>query len=160
MPALSAVFIMFSCNSPSIEKEVVYINTDDIIGNIVADTIIYDVIIKNRDKTDLWKDECLQYLNKDAFIDSIFTAVYNGRHIAYDLFTNEEIPAVELKKLEANEIISRDKIGKIQFREVWYLSSEHMVMKKKILSLILGMEVYSETGEFRDYKPVFRINFN
>lgn len=160
LPILSLSLIWTGCNqSNSTEKQTVYISAEE-NGELIADTIIYDVIIKNRDASDIWKEECLQYLNRSALVDSLFAAVYDGRHKAYDLFTGIEIDPRELIRLEKEGEITREDIGKIQFREIWYLNSEHMVMNKKILSMVLGIETYADNGEFRDYKPVFRINFN
>ncbi len=161
MSILSLSLIWISCSkNTSSEKQIVYVNNDSTLGDLIADTIIYDVIIKNRDTSDTWKEECLQYLNKSALIDSLFSAVYSGRHKAYDLFSGEEINPQELSKLENEGAISRDDIGKIQFREVWYLNSEQFIMNKKVYSIVVGTETFADNGEFRDYKPIFKIDLN
>ncbi len=156
-----ALLICFSCNSPSSSnKSIVYLNADSVAGDLIADTIIYDVIIKNRDKTDLWSNESIRKLKRSAFIDSVFTSVYDGKTNVYDFFSDKKLTIHEVKQLEKSEGFSRDNIGKIQFYELWYYNSNLVIMQKKVVCMVLGMEHYSESGEFRGYKPVFKMNLN
>lgn len=153
--------VLFSCKCPETEvltqKEIVAseINPE----YVVADTIIYDVIIKNADLEDLWKEKCLENLNHKAFVDTLFAWVYNEKHMAYDFFSREQLTPKALKQLESENGFSRDKIGKIQFYEVWSLDSEKMEMHKKVISIVIGTENYKDNGEVKDYSPVFLINF-
>lgn len=129
-------------------------------GFIIADTIIYDVIIKNPNSDDKWTDECLKNLKKKQFIDQLFESVYNESNIAYDLSSNKIILPAELKSLEKKQEIDRDKIGKIQFAESWLYNDSLMIMSKKVISVSLGIEVFDERGELLGYKHAFKIHFN
>ena len=51
---------------------------------VVADTIIYQVLINNPNPDDSWTKKCLGRLHRRALIDSIFSMVYENRAIAYN----------------------------------------------------------------------------
>jgi hypothetical protein len=133
---------------------------DTMMKNLIADTIIYDVIIKNPDPSDEWTEKCLAGFNKDRFIDQLFNAVYDKNAFAYDFFSGEKITPRVLKRIERSRDFSREKIGKIQFSESWYYDSLNLVMQKRIISLVLGYELYGDNGEIIGYKPVFKIDLN
>lgn len=154
--------ILYSCKCPETEvqtqKEIVATEVNP--EYVVADTIIYDVIIKNTDLEDMWKEKCLENLNHKAFVDTLFAWIYNEKHSAYDFFTREQLTPKDLKKLESEKGFSRDKVGKVQFYEVWYFDAQKMNMNKKVVSLVIGTENYKDSGEVKDYSPVFMINFD
>ncbi len=133
---------------------------DSLVKNLIADTIIYDVIIKNPDPDDKWTEKCLAHFDRKSFIDQLFDAVYNKHAIAYDFFSGEKITPGGLKRIERSRDFDREKIGKIQFSESWYYDSLNLVMEKKIISLVLGYELYGDNGEIIGYKPVFKIDLN
>ena len=127
---------------------------------LVADTIIYDVIIRNRNPEDAWTSLCLQNLKHEKLIDSLFSMVYSGKARAYNYDSNDPVKPNDLRRAEQEMEFSRSAIGKIQFTERWYLDNTDQVMKKEVLSLVLGHELYTESGDFIGYKPVFRILLN
>ncbi len=127
---------------------------------LIADTIIYDVIIKNPNPFDEWTTECLQYFDRANFVDDIFQAVYNKEIEAYSYFENETIRPNKLRKMEDNGEIVRDRIGKIQFTEKWYYNKNNLLFKKEILSVVLGEEIISQDSSIRGYKPIFRVSLN
>jgi hypothetical protein len=129
-------------------------------GLMVADTIIYDVIIKNPNPDDDWTDKCLRNLKKEQFIDILFESVYKKQATAYDLFTDEIISPDKLKNLERKKEFSRSKIGKMQFTESWYYSDTLQVLSKKVISVSMGYEILDERGNLIGYKPAFKIYFN
>lgn len=155
-----AIFFYGCVDHNGKNKACIDLDTDSLMGNLVADTMIYDIIVINRDSTDLWKDESLKYFKRRAFIDSLFALAYAQKADAFDLFTGKKLSRNALKKIEAKDGFSRDKIGKIQFREIWYFNSEYAMMHKKVYSIVLGVEDYSESGVFRGYTPVFKLNLN
>jgi hypothetical protein len=129
-------------------------------GTVFAHRIIQDIIIKNNNPDDTWAEECLKGMQRKALVDSLFSMVYSQKAIAYDFDTNEKLTLKQVKKIEKKEGYSRDKIGKIQFIESWYLNTDNATMTKRVESLVLGYETYDNQGEFRGYLPVFRIIFN
>jgi len=155
-----SVLITLSCNTPPPETFVNYMEKDTLNFEIIADTITYDVIIKNTVKTDPMTDEFLRYLNKTGMIDGIFTSIYSGKLVAYDYFSGEKLNITAVKEMENIESFSRDDIGKIQFAEVWYYNADHSVFKKKVVSMVLGLEQFNDDGTLRGYKPIFKIYLN
>lgn len=133
---------------------------DSLLKNLIADTIVYDVIIKNPDPDDKWTEECLAGLDIDRFVNQLFDAVYNKNAVAYDFFSGKQITPGKLKRIERSNDFSREKIGKIQFSESWYYDSLNLFMEKRIISMVLGYELYGDNGEIIGYKPVFKIELN
>ncbi len=129
-------------------------------GTVFADHIIQDIIIKNNNPDDMWAEECLKGMQQKALVDTLFSMVYAGKAVAYDFDTNEKLTLKQIRKIEKKEGFSRDKIGKIQFVESWYLNTSSATMTKNVSSLVLGYETYDSQGEFRGYLPVFRIILN
>ncbi len=158
--SLIAIVTIVSCNRKPTENNAVYVNTDTITGKLIADTIIYDVVINNLDSTDEWTDECLQYLKKDELFGEVFNNIYNGNMTAYNFFTDEALSIEEVKEIESDPVFSKDAIGKIQFREVWYFDGQHQIMNKKVLCMIFGLEIYNNLGELKGYRPLFKIYTN
>ena len=138
----------------------IILNKDSLKENLIADTIIYDVLIKNPNPDDEWAEQCLGYLNRGKFIDQLFDAVYNKQANAYDFFTGEKISPGDLRKIEKAGDFGREKVGKIQFAETWYFDAANLKMEKRIIYLVLGYELQGDSTEIVGYKPVFRINLN
>ncbi|MFO7656088.1 MAG: hypothetical protein R6W78_03410 [Bacteroidales bacterium] len=134
--------------------------TGIVSGSVLADTIIYDVIIKNVNPDDIWTRDCLKGLKREIFIDQLFESVYNGSMSAYAMENNVLITPAELKEMERNKTIERNNIGKIQFTEAWLFNDSLMSMSKKVISVSLGSEVFDNGGELLGYKHVFKLNFN
>ncbi len=124
---------------------------------LFADSIIYDVIIKNPDQNNKWKNECLKGLNKQAFLSKLFKNIYNNTFKVYDFSSNTLLSVEEIKEIEADEEYKREHIGKMQFKEDWYYNFSTGTMYKKIHSVILGYETYNNSGEVKGYKPLFKI---
>jgi hypothetical protein len=123
----------------------------------MADSISYGVVIKNRDPDDTWQKKWLGTLDRQEFIDFLFDAVYSGKLQPYDYFTDEPLSPKAIRELEKTETFDRDRIGKIQFEERWYLDREKLSMVKEVYSVMLAYEVYRKDGSFRGYKPAFKV---
>jgi hypothetical protein len=149
-----------SCKKEITVAKTTYINTDTITSEIIADTIIYDVLIKNTNPDDLWTDECLKYLHRNNFMDSLFSAIYRGDLIAYDFFTNKPLSIKEVTTIEKSDWYDRDAIGKMQFSEVWYFDSKYIVFKKKVISITFGVEQFTSLNELKGHKPLFKVYLN
>ncbi|MFP4059942.1 MAG: hypothetical protein ACLFUC_05610 [Bacteroidales bacterium] len=127
---------------------------------IIADTITYDVIVKNPVPEDEWMKKSLEDLERNELIDYLFESVYTGDLIAYDVFSGDELSIREVEEIEKNPDFSRDKIGKIQFTERWFFKPTDLSLKKEVLAMVLGYETYDEDGLVWGYKPVFKIYLN
>ena len=125
--------------------------------DIIADTITYDVVVKNPHPDDAWTDECLKKLNRESLIDNIYEGIYNGSLKTLDYFTDEEMSAEQIKDMEQAEEFNRDNIGKLQFTEIWYMNRDNYTVHKKVQSVVLGYELKRENGDIKGYKPVFRV---
>ncbi len=141
------------------EKEIDYSNNTR-KGQIIADTITYDVIIKNFDSSQVWQEDFMKNLDRGLLIDSIFAGVYSGRFTPYDFFTGEKMSLRDLRNMENEPWFNRNSISKIQFSEVWYFNKEYTSIKKEVISLVLGIEQFDNRGNLRGHKPVFKINLN
>ncbi len=132
----------------------------DIKYNSIADTITYDVLIKNPNIHDTWAEKCVDDLDRRNLVDIIFDKIYKNRIAAYDIFTNKQLSIEEVKKIEDTEGFDRDKIAKFQFNEKWLFNAEEFKMRKEVYSIQIGYEVYNKEGEVRGYKPLFKIKLN
>ena len=126
---------------------------------VIANTVTYDVVIKNPNSEDTWTEECLKNIDSKTLIDKIFKAVYDGRIKAYTI--HDELLSIEdVKALEKEKGKQRDKVGKIQFIEEWYFDEENFKMGKKVNFLMLGYENYNTEGEVRNYKAGIKVKLN
>lgn len=126
---------------------------------VVADTIITDVVIKNPGD-DEWTDFCLRTLDKKVLVDNLFKAVYSGKLAPHEFFSDTVITIQDVKAIEDDPEFSREKIAKVQFEEKWYYNEESNSMIKKVHSIMLAYEIYYSTGEFKGYKPAFKVYLN
>jgi hypothetical protein len=157
------ILLMFlACNQQRPEDKTFAAAKENISypGKLIADTIIYDVVIRNSNPDDSWTEHCLKNLKRAEFIDSLFALVYDGKIVAYDFDTHHPLDKKAIKRIESQKDYARDKIGKAQFTEKWYFDAHNLIMSKEILSVVLGYEVYNESGELRGYKPLFLLKFN
>ncbi len=137
-----------------------FITEVDTTGKIlIADTIIYDVIINKKKFEDTWQDESLKNFKHQEFINYIFYKIYNHEIIPLDYITSEPIPLAEIKKLEKTEDFERGNLSRIQFQENWYIDTATMQIEKKIISIILAYSIYDNENELRGYKAAFKINY-
>jgi hypothetical protein len=139
-------------NNPAEEAEIVPQN------NLIADTIIYDVLIKNPNPEDTWTTECIDNLKKAQFIDQIFAAIYNGNLEPMEYYDDTPLKIRKIRNQEKAEELIRSNIGKVQFTERWYYDPREFTMKKEVISLVFGQQLYNNEGEVRGYKPVFKVN--
>ena len=155
-----ALFLLISCrkNAESFQPGTAFsIPADTAAGVLVAERIIQDIVIKNNDPNDAWAEECLKGMHRNTLVDEVFEMAYSGKARVYDFDTNEMLTVKQLKNREKVEGFSRDKIGKIQFIESWYLNPDKVTFTKKVSSLVLGYETHDSQGQFRGYLPVFRM---
>jgi hypothetical protein len=157
----STLIVLWNCGNNCNHSELKPLShTNSISGYIIADTITYDVIIKNVDSSKVWNEEFLKYVKRSMIIDSIFAGVYSGRFKPYEFFSGKKLSLKEVKQIEAEDWFSRDAIGKIQFSEVWYSKPGNFSIEKKVFSVVLGVEQFDQFGNLKGYKPVFKVYLN
>ncbi|OQX98604.1 MAG: hypothetical protein B6I20_10880 [Bacteroidetes bacterium 4572_117] len=122
---------------------------------LIADSIIYDVVIKNAFPEDEWSELCLKYVDRTALANIIFNAIYSGRLTAYDYQNEIAMTIEEVKELEKEN--SRDKIAKIQFIEEWYMDEKEMKMGKRVNEIMLAYELNNDDGEVRGYRAGVKV---
>lgn len=130
-----------------------YLNSNNSV--IIADTIIYDVVIKNAFPEDDWQEFCLKNVDRTALANIIFNAIYNGKLTAYDYQQEKPMTIKEVQELEKE--YSRDKIAKIQFIEEWYFDEKEMKMGKRVNEIMLAYELNNFDGEIRGYKAGVKV---
>ena len=143
-------------SKPTTADEPVNVATDSLYGVVVADTIIYDVVISNPNPDDPWAVQCLKGLDHNLLISNIFDLVYSGKALAYNHQTNEKLTPKQVEEIEAGADYSRDNIGMIQFTEVWYLNPGDVSMTKKVISMVLGYNYGAPDGMML-HKALFRV---
>jgi len=161
LPILT-VFLFLACSktteTKTIEaKPVKQANTDNIV---IADTIIYDVVIKNNEPGFEWNDHCLQYFKQKDFVDQVFSRIYAKELTAYDVFSGDKLSISDIKSIEKRDDFKRSNVGKIQFYEKWFLDEKQFQFKKEIFGFKLGYENFDSQGNLKGYKPLFEIRLN
>ncbi len=159
--AAGMTFLVFTgCRERVPEQRPPKVERTDLNAAIIADTVIYDVIVKNPDADDLWAEQSLRNLNRRGLVDIVFNAIYSEDLVPYDYFTMEAMSVRDVMTLENDPEFSRDNIGMIQFSEEWYFDEENLRLEKRVNSISLGYEVYASDGSIRGYKPAFMVNLN
>lgn len=129
-----------------------------ISGQMVADTIIYSVVIKNPNPNDEWTNFSLSKLDRKKLVDALFESVYDNNAQAFNYVSDAPMSASDVKDVENQEDFSRDKVAKLQFWESWYYDEEQALMTKKVHSVLVAYEVRSEQNELLGYKAAFYVN--
>ena len=165
--ALTFLFFINSCKDETTEqkeeiniplvKTGAFYETDLDSSNsvLIADTITYDIVIKNSIPEDDWQEFCLKNVDRTALANIVFNAIYNGKLTAYDY--QQEVPMTieEVKGLEKE--YSRDQIAKIQFVEEWYFDENEIKMGKRVNEIMLAYELINQDGEVRGYKAGVKV---
>ena len=144
--------LVIGCSSKN--RKTVNSTKNPLASEIIADTIIYDVIVRNIDKSDVWEAECLQYVNQKSLIDYLFNGVYNGQFSAIEFLGDKVLSIDDVKAIEQESGFSRDRVSKVQFRERWFIDSAGN-FQKQIISYTLGIEAYSKQNSFLGHKALF-----
>ncbi|TAJ14275.1 hypothetical protein DMA11_06175 [Marinilabiliaceae bacterium JC017] len=124
---------------------------------MVADTIVYSVTIKNPDAGDEWTEKCLSKLDRERLVNEVFESVYEYRAKAYNYNSDEVMSARDLKKLEKSDEFSRDRVGRLQFKESWFFDATSQSFTKKIHAVLVAYEALTDEGDLRGYKAAFYI---
>ncbi len=146
--------IIFGCSKSNKPKEnsTQQLSTGNI--TVIADTIVYDVILRNIDTSDVWEAECLQYLDQKSLVNYLIDGVYSGQFIAIEFMGDKVLSIDDVKAIEQEKEFSRDRVSKVQFRERWFIDSTGN-FQKQIISYTLGIEVYSKQNTFLGHEALF-----
>lgn len=125
---------------------------------LVAEEIIYDVIIKISNPDDPWEVEKLEGYQGNMMIAELFNAVYTERIKAYEYHSGKRLKPDEVRMAELQPGFDRNNIGKIQFTENWYYNTATMEIEKEVVSVVLGYENREIDGTLIGYKAAFRLN--
>lgn len=132
-----------------------FYSTNDGESVIVADPIIYDVVVKNPDANDEWVESCLENTDVKAIQNIIFTAVLQGRLIPYYYRLDSIIPLDSIKVfIEKNKEFQ---FAKLQFGEQWYFNETTLEMNKKVNYITFGYELFNSDGVMYAYRPGFKV---
>ena len=152
------LFLLFCISCRTNEKTpATPVSGDTSMGIAVADTIIYDVPIVNENPEDLWAEQRLKGLDHSKLVDTLFYMIYSGKATSYDHTTGEKLTPKQVEKIEQEPGFSRSDIGMIQFKESWYIHPDNSRMTKEVISMVMGIGVYGENGDFRGNKALFRV---
>ncbi|MFP4366146.1 MAG: hypothetical protein ACLFQA_03530 [Bacteroidales bacterium] len=157
---MATVTLFYGCGENIPEQKEPTVPRDSTNALVIADTVIYDVIVKNPVEGDEWTEECLRNLKREGLVDIIFDAIYQKELIPYDYLSEEPLTLNAIKDLENDPEFKRENIGKIQFSEEWYFDKENLRMEKRVNSLSLGYEVFDLSGNLKGYKPAFMVKLN
>jgi len=166
-----SLFILSACNTETLTNDtntdsttivnkqtypstgVFYATNDSSL--IVANPIIYDVIVINNDPADDWADFCLANTDVEAISNIIYNAVYQEKLIPYHYSNDTIINLRDIKNLEQENKVST--LGKLQFEEEWYFDEVSLTMSKKVLSITIGYQLVNDLGEAYGFKPGFKV---
>lgn len=122
---------------------------------LVANPIIYDVIVVNNDPSDDWAEYCLANTDVEAISNVIYNAVYQGRLTPYH-YLNDSILSIDyVEEFEQTHPVSD--LGKLQFDEEWYLDETNLTMSKKVNAITIGYQLINDLGEVYGYEAGFKI---
>jgi hypothetical protein len=157
---LAWLLVAGSCrksNEPVITAKPMPPFSDSILGILIADTIIYQVTIVNKNPDDSWAAYSLKGLKHDSLIDNIFYLIYQEKATAFDHITHEKLTMKQVEDIESQPGFSRNQVSMIQFEESWYLNPTTNEMTKKVISMTPGIAQYTETGEYKGDKALFKV---
>jgi hypothetical protein len=126
-------------------------------GELIADPIIYEVIVKAPNEDDEWLNECLGNTKSSYLVKQVLKEVRAGNLNAYDYYDNRELSVREIEQI-INDNDLNGRTGKIQFEENWYWDKEALKLRKEVRKIMFGFEIFDATGKLRGYKASFVID--
>lgn len=151
---IACTALLYACQQPvptgyQATRTITPENMGDSTAYLVADSILYDVVVQNPDSTDEWASYCLRNVDKKTIADMVFDGIYSGKLQAY-AYSNEQLLSIEqVKEMEKDPRCNRSKIGKIQFEEQWFMDQVNLGMYKKVTAIMLAYEINAIDGRYR-----------
>lgn len=118
-----------------------------------VDTVVYNIYLSPNDAAPAQQTECIYGIDAEVFIDKIFDRIYAEEYQVYSFDTHKQLSATAIRRMERNNDFERRRITMVQFHEAWSIDSTGL--SKKVLSLTLGVEAYSEQGTFLGHRGLF-----
>jgi len=107
----------------------------------IAESIRYDVVIKNPDSDNEWTETCLKGLDRKKLVDEVYKAIYTGKIKAYDYYTDDPISVKQVKKIEKHAESDGAEVAKVQFLEDWFFDPVTFNFYKKVHFIMLAYEI-------------------
>lgn len=126
-------------------------------GKIIANPIVYEVIIKNPNPEEQWKEECLAHTNSSSLVKDILNAALKGKLKAFDYYDNHQLSLSEIDLIIKENKLS-DRTATIQFEEEWYWDKSKLKLRKEVIKIMFGYEIYDSLGKLRGYKASFVVD--
>lgn len=121
--------------------------------------IEYMVYLKPQDMRDPYAHELYDGFNREAFVDSVFAAVYQHHAIV----TDEDGDTLSLETIKEREVsdprYAHDKVAGVRFREAWSFDPSTKTMTKKVKSMLIGYE-FIDDSVIVAIRPAFLITFD
>lgn len=116
---------------------------------LVADSIVYDVVVRNPAPNDDWVEYCLRGVDEQSMAHLIIEEVLKGRLKAYSYSTNAPLSIDDVKAIEKGEGNGRDNVAKVQFEEKWYFDVANLQFVKRVYAVMLAYEINGAEGRYR-----------
>lgn len=129
-------------------------NLDNTNAIVLADSISYDVTIKNPDPQDTWTEEDIGRMDEVALANIVLNAIYNGRLTAYNYQTEAPMSIKEVKALESK--YPRESVARMRFTEEWYFNENELKFGKRVNAIMIAYEKFNTKGEVR-YIPGVKV---
>jgi hypothetical protein len=147
----------------------------------VTQRIQYDVTIKSPDPDLDWWVQNIEGMNREAFINELLYAAYQGNIKTYDAFLLNEMTTNQVKDIGhrsdtlrlqrsvapydyhdtvINKELSIHEITRIRFLEEWNLNKRNKQINKVVMGIAPLLESYDENGNLRGYQPMFWVFFD
>lgn len=121
---------------------------------VLADSISYDVTIKNPDPQDTWTEEDIGRMDEAALANIVLNAIYNGRLTAYNYQTESPMSIKEVKAMETK--YPRESVARMRFTEEWYFNENELKFGKRVNAIMIAYEKFNTKGEVR-YIPGVKV---
>jgi hypothetical protein len=124
-------------------------NIPDSSALLLADSLIYDVVLRAPKNEDEWAAYCLRNVDIQTLANQIFDAIYSGKLQAYHYSSMEKMSIEQVKEFEAQSDNKRSAIAKAQFEEQWFFDPTTARMVKKVTGLMLAYEINAAQNRYR-----------
>ncbi len=146
-----AAIVGTSCTENRVTESTLNDSRSDVFqsanGGVVSsgNTIVYNVYLKPQDMTDPYAPELYENFNREAFVDSLFEAIYHNRAQVTDMSGNPlTIDSIKTLEIEDPRYF-RDKLAGVQFTEEWTFCPKTKTMTKKVRKMLVGYELVEDS---------------
>ncbi len=147
----------------------------------ITQRIQYDVSIKSPDAGYDWWVNNIEGKNREALINDLMQAAYNGKVKTFDAFLFTENKPDQVRKIGSfsdtlrvqrsvppyefyDTVVTRElsihDISRLRFLEEWSINPQNMQIHKNVIGIAPLLESYDESGILRGYMPMFWVFFD